>query len=415
MATVAAPGEPALDLEDVNAALAKTTELLARELGNPGTVPPKWSDMEWQVAKAVSAIHGVSALLGGRLRWQGPPGWNSFLIEQRSHIAARMADIQAMLGRMDACARQRGLPIVTLKGAALHARGLYAAGERPMADIDILVREQDAGHVAALLAELGYRPGAVTWKHRAFEPSEVHASVSTLGEDAAAPVKIEMHTSIREPLPVRIVDISHMVFPEQPQPGLNGYECTAALLSHVLLHASGAMVLRELRLLHLNDIARLCAVVSGQDWDAFFRLSKTTQNPTLWWAYPPLLLAQRYYGCVPEHVLDRAARACSWLLRRGYRQRTLTDVSISHLWISAFPGIEWARSPREMARYVRRRLLPSAETLALRAEFAAAQPEVSGGQWSRTSQLQRMLRWSVAKQARQATLQTVRASMKLPP
>jgi hypothetical protein len=66
-------------------------------------------------------------------------------------------------------------------------------------------------------------------------------------------------------------------------------------------------------------------------------------------------------------------------------------------------------------RYVARRLVPSAETLALREEFAVAQPNVSGGEWARTSQLQRVLRWVLTRQARQATLQTVRASMAIPP
>ena len=210
---------------------------------------------------------------------------------------------------------------------------------------------------------------------------------------------------------MRAVEVSNLVFPAVPHPGLNPYPSSAALMLHVLLHASGAMILRELRLLHLNDIARLCAVMSAQDWEELFRLGQTTQDPTLWWTYPPLALADRYYQCVPKEILTRVARACSGLLRRAYRHRCVTKASISYLWISAFPGIEWSRSTGEMVRYVLRRLVPSPETLALREEFAAAQPGVSGGSWAQTSQLQRMLRWVISPQARQATLSTVQASM----
>ena len=37
-----------------------------------------------------------------------------------------------------------GIALVPLKGAALHAMGIYAAGERPMADVDLLVREEQS-------------------------------------------------------------------------------------------------------------------------------------------------------------------------------------------------------------------------------------------------------------------------------
>jgi hypothetical protein len=133
-----------------------------------------------------------------------------------------------------------------------------------------------------------------------------------------------MHTRIREILPVRAVEISPLVMPAQPRPGLNVYPSTAALLLHVLLHAAGAMVLRELRLLHLSDIARLCAIMSGQDWEELFALGQTTDNPTLWWTYPPFALANRYYACVPQQVIARVARTCPGALRRGYQYRRLT-------------------------------------------------------------------------------------------
>jgi hypothetical protein len=401
----------AMPLPAVQKALRKTTEFLARELAHTGTQTPDWSETEWRVARAVAAIHGVSGLLAQSLRWPGPVGWAAFLKEQREQIAQRLPRIQDLLRELDSQARARGLALVALKGAALHARGVYAPGERPMADVDLLVRESEAAHAAQMLGELGFRAAAVTWKHRAFEPPDSAQPSAPLGESYAAPIRVELHTQIREILPLRAVDISPLVFPAQPHPGINDYPSQAALLLHVLLHAAGAMIARELRLLHLHDVARLAQDMSAADWDEVFRKGASTADPSLWWGFPPLVLVHRYYGCVPTGVLARFAANCQRPLRAAYRRRSLTDVSQSFLWVSAFPGIEWSRSLREMSAYVVERVRPSAETRALREAFAQSQPMVSGGEWAYTSQRRRIVRWLLSRQPRQETLQPVRAAL----
>ena len=74
-------------------------------------------------------------------------------------------------------------------------------------------------------------------------------------------------------------------------------------------------------------------------------------------------------------------------LRRAQRQ-----VSMSNLWISTVPGIEWARSTGEMMRYARQQIWPSAAVLAERKTLAASQPLVSGGTWAEVPRSRRMLR-----------------------
>ena len=61
----------------------------------------------------------------------------------------------------------------------------------------------------------------------------------------------------------------------------------AALLLHILLHASGAMICRTLRLLHLNDVHRLAQGMAAADWEELFALAARTDDPSLWWAFPP--------------------------------------------------------------------------------------------------------------------------------
>jgi hypothetical protein len=393
----------------MQAALRKTTEALATELARPREAAPEWSEFEWRVARATATMHGVSPLLAGVLRWRGPAGWPQFLSEQRAQTARRQERMSELLHLIDVRARACGIALMGLKGTALHAIGLYAAGERPMADIDLLAHEKDSERVARLLEALGFRETYATWKHRVFEPREARTSAA-FGEHADNAMKIELHTRIREILPLRAVDISAQMFAHKLRPGLNGYPSRAALMTHLVLHASGAMVFRALRLINLHDIARLAALMTDEDWDEFLHRGNA-QDKRMWWALPPLSLTARYYWCIAQRILVPVGAGCPWLLRQACRRRSLTDVSFSYLWISAFPGIEWAQSLREMLAYAGRRLVPNAEVRAMREVIAVTQPCAAEDPWARLPQGRRILRWLIARQVRAETLRPVRMAL----
>lgn len=152
-----AMGSPPPSRTSVQRALRVTTERLANELARPTRHTPDWSDFEWRIARATAAMHGVSPLLATRLSWRGPEGWQQFLASQRAHTQQRQRRIEELLHSIDAQARKMGLGIVALKGAALHALGLYEAGERPMADLDLLVARQDVTGATSLIEALGFR------------------------------------------------------------------------------------------------------------------------------------------------------------------------------------------------------------------------------------------------------------------
>lgn len=401
-------------LEALQQTLTRTTEALAIELGRPGTRAPEWSETEWAVARAVAAIHGVSPLLARTLRWQGPESWSRFLEAQTTHTARRFLRIEQLLQLIDLRARERAIPVVPLKGAALHALGIYAPGERPMADIDLLVREQHSPGFAELLAALGFTERGRTWKHRVFAPA-ADGKPAALGEHADNGIGIELHCRIAEELPHHKVDVTPSVFPQSPRPGFNSYASKAALLLHLLLHAAGALVLREVRLLQLYDIARLAGAAGAADWEELSQHAEQAGDRSLWWAFPVLALAHRYFGCVPDQVLRHAAADCHWALRRAYRRRTLAGSSLSHLWVSAFPGISWARSPAEMLAYAAARAVPDGEPLLKRKALAQAEPGSAGVSWSQLSQGERIVRWILSPQARLATLRPVRAALRATP
>jgi hypothetical protein len=393
----------------VQAALRKITETLAGELAQPGEVAPDWCDFEWRMARAVTTMHGISPLLATRLRWRGPSDWVQFLESQRMHTMHRHLRIEELLRLLDQRARANGIAAVALKGAALHAAGLYTAGERPMADVDLLVHPADSDGTARILQSLGFYESRVTPREREFSPVD-HHSPEELGEHADNSIKVEIHGQIGETLPWYDTDISELVFPPRPHAGMNPYPSTASLMIHLLIHAAGAMTNRSLRLLQLHDLALLSLRMTDADWDELIGHKPTKRG--YWWAFPPLQMTARYYPLhVPSRVLSALARECPTLLRRHYSNRKLSDVSWSYVWVDAFPGIEWSRSVSEMLSYAANRIRPSKEHIKFRELAAESDPSAAQGQWHRLSQSRRILRWMISRPTRSRTMHAVRVAL----
>ena len=393
----------------LHVALRKITEKLAGELGSPTRLAPDWSDFEWLIARSVAAMHGVSPLLSRVLLWRGPPGWVQFLDQQRSHTAkrhARITELQQSIGRL---AREVDLAAVGLKGLALHAMDLYAIGDRPMADIDLLVRPKDMQRAVRLLESLGYHESLRSWKEQVFTPLDDRIP-GALGEHSDNIIKIDLHERICERLPWFITDATEFIFPSRAQAGMNSYPTTASLMLHMLLHAAGSMTIRSLRMIQINDLAQLSSRMTSIDWDQLLACGE--RGPGLWWALPPLRLVSRYYPSkIPARVISAMAEDCPYLLKKITANRTLYDASYSYPWVEAFPGIEWAQSIREMTGYVAARILPNSTHVELRKKVAASESWAAGNQWSQLSQSRRILRWLGSRPTRAMTMHAVDAAL----
>jgi hypothetical protein len=127
--------------------------------------------------------------------------------------------------------------------------------------------------------------------------------------------------------------------------------------------------------------------------------------------YPPLRLALQYYPGCTDVPLEEFARACPRLLRAAARRDTLTTVSWSNLRISAFPGICWARSPREALRYARQRFLPDRTALEELHVKVAAQPALYQVPWYGLGHGQRVLRWVFSRPPRVHTMVSLRGAL----
>ena len=396
-------------LREIEAGLRRTTEALARALASGGSIEvPRWTELEWRLAEAAATMQGVAPLLCESTSQWNHPAWRGFLATQREHVEQRHRRIDELLRRIDGRARAADLAMIALKGAALHALRIYAAGERPMADVDLLVRADDMQAATRLVLDLGYAHAFDHWRHRVFAPLAGRPREG-LGEHRDAPINIELHAHLRERLPATGVDITDRVWARLPHAGLNSYASHGALMSHLLLHAAGNMCARTLRLVHLHDIARLASRMTPADWD-FACAADATGAP--WWALPPLLLVGRYYrDAIPADVPVRLARSCPSWLKAIARRQTLTQISGSRLWVQAFPGIEWSRSAGEAARCVWSRIHPSQEKIRERADQVRTQFWLQGQNWAMTTHRRRALAWLTRRVPRADTLYAVCAAL----
>jgi hypothetical protein len=398
-------------LTQIAAALRTTTEHLARELAAPTSQAPRWSEFEWRIARAVTAMHGVSSLLDGGLLWDSPEAWRRFLRGQHCQAVGRHQKIESLLRRIDERARSAGVALVALKGAALYAEGIYAPGERPMGDIDLLVRPEHATAVARVLEDCGHRAAFSTRRHQVFVP-QVNGDIAgdRLGESVDDPIKVEVHTKIAEHLPVAATDITSFLHPVSPRPGLNAYPGKASLMMHLLLHAAGNMRARALRLIQLHDIALLAPRLGTADWDQLLAARADDRDP--WWALAPLMLTARYYPkAVPPELFPLLRRECPWLLGRFASRQRLADVSYSNIRIQAFPGVEWCRTPREAASFMRGRIWPSREA---RLELQEGAAQIAGSStipWYGIPHGARIVRWIFSRPPRVQTLLSVQAAL----
>lgn len=388
-------------------ALRRTTELLARELATPGPTKPDWKDFDWDVARAVAAMQGITVLLAHRLRWQGPPRWQAFLESQCRLGRQREVRIDSLIARLDAALHAAGVCAVGLKGTALRRLALYGAGERPMGDIDLLVRPQDAEKIKQVMRAIDYVPSFATRRHEIFTAARP-ATITECGEHPDNPLKIEVHQFIAERLPAWPVDITQGLMGGDLHPGLNDYPANHELLRHLLLHAAGNMRAHALRLLQLYDIALLAQRLTASDWELL--LDTPDECGGVWWMWPVLSLTERYFqGCLPVDLDAFRARA-PWRLRAAMSGTTLTEVSWSNLRIAAFPGLGWSRSALEALHFMRSRAVPQRVALDELQHVNTAMPALLREPWYGISHPRRIARWILSRPPRVQTMMSLRAA-----
>lgn len=391
------------------AALYDTTERFAREISAPCDCPPAWNDLNWAVAQAAAAIQGISVLLASRLKWTGPASWESFLSNQVKHSVLREEKIKALLKRIDAVFSDAKLNAIALKGSSVLRLDLYNSGERPMSDIDLLVRPEQLDSVKRVLGELGYHPGFTNQRHIEFAPPG-RFDTHSFGEHEKNAIPIEVHTIVQEPLPVKIVDITESIWPGMPDVGAGAYRSNASLMLHLLLHTAAGIRQRAVRLIQLHDIALLATKLDLDDWR--WITSALCREDSRWWLYPPLAVTDQYFpNTIPATVIQDSARLCPVLLRSVARRYEISRVSYSNPRIPAFPGLSWSGTPMEAFQLVSSRVFPGRNVLDELHEATGTNPRLLKLPWYGISQSERILRWVTGRAPRVQTMLSVHEAL----
>lgn len=390
----------------VEAALRAATDRLVSELETPTGRAPDWNEFEWGIARSVSVMHGLSGLLANRLRWRGPDSWQVFLTEQHQYMRQRDEHARKLVAILDRETRLANIACVPLKGAALLALGLHGSGERPMSDVDVLVAPDQADAMTAILRTIDYAPSHSCQRHTVFVPRN-RALPRRFGEHPDVPFRIEVHPGVIENLPVSLVDITDRLWPDSIHAGNNSYRSNAALMCHLLLHAAGNMRANALRHIQLVDVALLARRMNPAQWN---ELLGSPDRERAWWMYPVLGLTSRLFpAAIPPEVIATARSVCPALLRTRADRQTLNSVSWSNLRIAALPGYEWSRTPLELLRFARSRLMPRRQAFNELADTVTQQPDLLCIPWYQQAHLTRILRWVTSRPPRVQTMMTLLA------
>jgi hypothetical protein len=140
------------------------------------------------------------------------------------------------------------------------------------------------------------------------------------------------------------------------------------LLLHVCAHTTSDLLIQRGRLMHIDDIGKLCARMQPEDWHTFGRL---VQPGTARFIYPALAFVGKYTSLpVPESITNALRANCPSALLTWLEQTELADASESNPTNRSGLGLEIAqrlsRSRLDMFRFWLHSFFPRRFNLAKR-------------------------------------------------
>jgi hypothetical protein len=322
-AASAAAQAPADELRDL-------CDLLAAWVDDSPARPPEWTAARWVSFRDAARVHGVAPLLGRRLAARPAwPAWRAtaageWLARQHEMSRRRAARLRADLRAVLAAFAGAGVAVMPLKGLALAA--LYAdPAERPMADLDLLVRSADLERGVALLGELGYEAIFAGRKHVKLARPSDREIADEESEHLDNPRPIELHPACGEWLDDERIELTPLMW-AMARPGeLVGAPAwlpdPAAHWLYLLVHASHHLLINRFRLVQLLDLRLLepAALGGGVAAHLLAEPARDGGGAVARAAYAPLALLDRYDPS-PRRRAERAPlrQALGQRLPRGF-------------------------------------------------------------------------------------------------
>ena len=287
-------------------------------------VVPVELERGWQVAQRITAAR------------------NTLLLAELERAITQLADAQ--------------IPVIPLKGAALIDTLYGNAALRPMLDLDILVRQEQAQHATDLLVQLGYTVAVVEPQKGALLDYE---NEIMLVKTSGPQFLLEVHWSlIDSPYYQRQIDM--LWFWESARSARLGRTATHVLgaeamllhlCAHCALHHSGQ------GLLWLHDIAALLyACAASMKWDLVLERARSFGLLLSLGAVLPIVVEHWHAPVPPAFLADLAATPVADEEQQAFVQAATPSSAVARRFFHDMAGLpNW----RGRVRFAWQNLFPA--------------------------------------------------------
>lgn len=282
-----------------------------------------WEYFSWLVGKE-KAIPVAHARLSGYPARLVPPEVCAALSRQALVTQFRMARLEQRLRETLAALRAAGIDVILLKGAGLAATVYRSFAERPMADLDLLVRPEHGAEAWEVVRRTGWRPEGLDGHDGLYAE---HQHYPPLVDEGGTNLGLDLHTALLSAGHPFELTLAQIWGRAEPVPGLGPGvyvldRATQAL--HLCLHFAWSHVMRASAWRTFRDLGTL--LDSGRiDWGELVDLARSTRAATC--SYWTLRLARDLAGVeVPAESLARLSPPGSDLLLRCLERHFLSQL-----------------------------------------------------------------------------------------
>lgn len=222
--------------------------------------------------------------------------------------------------------REHGVQVMLLKGAALAASVYSSFAERPMSDVDLLIRPADVERTRRALSASGWRENTDPAFAGLFAQ---HHHLAPFYDDSATRLRAEAHTAL---LPTdQPFAISSDAFWAAATPSSEAYSAalipsTTHLLWHASVHFAWSHVMQFGAWRTFRDVNELIRSASV-DWDEFVGMARRTRAASS--CYWMLRLAARLSGApIPADVLARLRVPTPESIRGALERHFIANIAV---------------------------------------------------------------------------------------
>ena len=361
-----------------------------------------WTALESCVGLKVAGILGLLPLLHVRaqhnsLDLDAPmlASWREVLAEQYSFTQQRNQRLLEYTSRILEQAHAKHVTLMPLKGMDVLTQLYPDVGLRSTSDIDLLVQPEQLGRATQAIEQTGFECRAQVKRHAIFSLPNSQV-ISKFGEHPDNPIKVELHTSARNSMPLESCDLTQLLWQDartETRPGMPAttYPSRSGLMAYEMLHAANHAMIRSLRFTSLVDIKLLAERLQPDEWQRLAGLMADTTR--FWWATIPLRLVARYFGSsvLPPDVLALVRNTATPMLRHLGNTLGLSQFSVCDLRPSVLRHrLAFARTLGETTQYLRTQLMPTRDEVN---EWHVERTQWSVSMTQAHSYLHRIRRW----------------------